>query len=62
METGSVDIGVLWVIGRPLEGSSAESSSLNFITPYLIIDSFEVVFQQKAVLLTYQPSSLEIMA
>src|SRR6266498_3573342 len=41
MQTGSIDIGVLWVVCRPFERSAAEASALNLVIPYFRVNGLE---------------------
>ena len=54
METFSIRVDVLWVVGRPFEGAGSKATSLDLIVPNILVDGLEVIFQNQTVLLECQ--------
>lgn len=51
MQTGLVDVGVLLIIGGPIEGARAVAIKLDLVVPNVLVERLEVVLIDQAVLL-----------
>lgn len=61
MKAISIDIAVLLVGGGPIEGVVAEAIDLNFVSPNISVQCFEVVLVDKAKLKTLSAHVMRLL-
>ena len=58
VQTLSVNKGVLWICGGPIERASAEAINLNFTRPDISVERLEVIFEHHTVIILLDSSDV----